>query len=376
MSLLNLYCPINTTGYGVISVGIINGLLTRGISDFHLVPLGQIQANNQLELVKYAQQTKVLWDRTSPSVAIWHEFDLNKFSSNKLIAFPIFETNNFNLIAKNYLKQMNAIFVLSGWARGVMENFIGTSVPVHVVQGASDCVENNSINAIQKNSVFTFFNVGKLEKRKAHIELIKAYTEVFKDRKEDTRLICHCFNPFDKNFVNTIINLLSQLGLRVHHSSSVQEAIVASKGNALVEIPKNFLLKQQIFQLYKYGHIGVFPSKAEGWNLPLMEAIKTGTPCIASNYSAHTEFLNKNTGYPEDLLLNKHRLEIANDGIFFHGDRGEWATPDINELKELLLYSYQNYDKILSNFNNEKIKTHFTWENTTNQFLDALNNYK
>ena len=36
---------------------------------------------------------------------------------------------------------------------------------------------------------------------------------------------------------------------------------------------------------------GVFPSRAEGWNLGLLECMSMGLNVIATNYSAHTEFV-------------------------------------------------------------------------------------
>ena len=36
---------------------------------------------------------------------------------------------------------------------------------------------------------------------------------------------------------------------------------------------------------------GVFPSRAEGWNLGLLECMSVGLNVIATNYSAHTEFV-------------------------------------------------------------------------------------
>jgi glycosyltransferase involved in cell wall biosynthesis len=375
MSKFNLYCPINNMGYGIVSKAIITTLLSKQFNDFHLAPIGQIQLDSQLEVPMINAQLQVPWTRSAPSVAIWHEFDLNKFSSNKLLAFPFFETTGFTAGSLNYLNQMDGILVLSSWAKKVVEDNLLNKIPVHVIQGASNFLDNEAVRSVPKNNVFTFVNVGKLEKRKGHLELISAYIDVFKDRKADTRLICHCFSSFEQNFVNTMHQILNSLGLRVYGSSTIKDSIIGVNGNAIVEIPRGPVAKQEVFQLYKFCHMGVFPSKAEGWNLPLMEAIKTGTPCIASNYSAHTEYLTEEYGYPQDLLLNKYSMERAADGKFFNGDRGDWAVMDMAELKEKMLYSYENYEQVSKNFDNTKIKEHFTWDNTVNQLLNVIELY-
>lgn len=377
MTAFNLYGPINNLGYGIVTRGIANSLLDSGNYDFNLSVIGQVQIEDKQEAQRLIETFRNNpWNRKAPSVAIWHEFDLNKFSSDKLVAFPIFETTKFQDISINYLKQMDAVFVLSNWAKEVVEENIGNSTPVLVVPGAANMLETPSVQTMQKNDIFTFCSVGKLEKRKSHVEAIKAYIDVFENIEQDTRFICHCFNPFDSKFVETVSRLLSTLGMSVVANSTIQNCIIATRGNAIVEIPKTQISKEQVFQLYKYSHVGVFPSKAEGWNLPLMECIKSGTPCIATNYSAHTEYLKEEYNYPMELLLEKWAPEVANDGIFFKGDRGDWAAINLDELKEKLLYSYKNYDKIVKNFDNTKIVNTFTWSNTIDKFLQHINSLK
>jgi glycosyltransferase involved in cell wall biosynthesis len=103
-----------------------------------------------------------------------------------------------------------------------------------------------------------------------------------------------------------------------------------------------------------------------------MECIKAGLPSIATNYSAHTEYLTTENDYPEALLLNKLTEEVANDGRFFRGDRGTWMAPDIDEISEKLDYVYSNYTEIKQDFNADKIKQQFTWQNSATKLIEAL----
>ena len=51
---------------------------------------------------------------------------------------------------------------------------------------------------------------------------------------------------------------------------------------------------------------GVFPARAEGWNLELLEMMSCNKPVIATNYSAHTEFCDdKNC-----MLIDIEDMEI------------------------------------------------------------------
>jgi len=373
---LNLYGPINDLGYGIVTRGIIKGLEELGTSDFHLAPIGQIQIEDQQQTQGLVNYTKNFWNRDLPSVAVWHEFDLSKFSGKKLVAMPIFETDNFFPLAKSYLSQMDAIFVLSSWAKKVINESVNADLPVFVVPAAANLLETEAVLSVKKAPIFTFISLGKLEKRKGHLELLQAYINAFKDLKVETRLILHCFSPFEQNFAQAIGSLLNSLGLTVINSVHKNICMVGSCGRAVVEVPLGRIPTEQINKLYRYAHIGVFPAKAEGWNLPLMEAIQSGTPCIATNYSAHTEYLTEQYRYPQDLLLSNLGTEVAVDGKFFHGDRGNWCKYDVKDLSEKLLYSYYNYERIQQSFDCSLLREEFTWKRSAQKFMNALDSLK
>lgn len=375
---LNLYGPINNLGYGIFTRGIIKGLTNSGVFNFSISPIGGTQAPEDPEeghVIKSIIES-MEWERKAPSLAIWHEFDLNKFSGNKLIAYPIFETTKLMDKAKSQLKQMDSIFVTSNWAKSIITQNIGNEVPVFVIPGASDVVELDDNSTCEKNkNAFTFVNVGKFEKRKGHIELLRAYKEAFSNQN-DSRLILHCFNPHIKNFEQSIMQMLTHIGYKVQIHSTDSSCIIASSGNAIVSIPRRPLTKKGLFNLYKYSHVGIFPSRAEGWNLPLMEAIKMGVPCIATNYSAHTEYLNEDTKYPQKLLLNDFFMEKAVDNTYFRGDRGDWASLSIENIASKMLDIYLDYENIQKEFSEAQkiIKDKFTWENSANKILTTLEN--
>lgn len=370
---VNIYGPINDLGYGIVTRGLIKGLQSLGINDFHLDCIGPPQIEDQQELQKLMyHMNELYWKRSLPSVALWHEFDLSKFSGKKLIAMPFFETTDFFPIAKSYLSQMDSIFVLSNWAKTVIHNSIGTSVPVQVIPAAANLLETPEILNTQKSPIFTFIAVGKFEKRKSHLEVMQAYLNAFSNYPAETRLILHCYNPFDANFAKNMSGYYQRLGLQIINSMSRGSTLVGVRGKAVIEVPLGRIDANQLNKLYRYAHVGVYPSKAEGWNLPLMESIQSNLPCIATNYSAHTEYLTPEFKYPQDLLLKNIGTEVALDGVFFHGNRGNWCTINVNELSEKMLYAYNNYANIIKNFDNQLIKSTFTWQNMATKFMGAL----
>ena len=60
--------------------------------------------------------------------------------------------------------------------------------------------------------------------------------------------------------------------------------------------------------LYQSADCFVLPSCAEGFGLPILEAMACGVPPMVTNYSAPKDFVNKENGY----LLNVERMIEAN----------------------------------------------------------------
>ena len=114
-------------------------------------------------------------------------------------------------------------------------------------------------------------------------------------------------------------------------------------------------------------------SKAEGWNLPLMECITCGTPAITTDWTGMSEYLQY---YPSELKVRKDRDELANDNYWFKGNRGTWQIPDINYLKSILSQVKNSLEKYLrlSDKCVNSVKQ-FTWKNSAlklNNFINQI----
>ena len=89
-----------------------------------------------------------------------------------------------------------------------------------------------------------------------------------------------------------------------------------------------------------------------------------GIPVITTNYSAHTEFCNKENSY----LVDIDELELAYDGKWFF-NQGEWAkigSKQISGFVDYLKHCYQN--RITQN--NGKLEK--TWLDSSKIFSDFL----
>ena len=125
--------------------------------------------------------------------------------------------------------------------------------------------------------------------------------------------------------------------------------------------------------LYSQVDFGVFPSHAEGWNLEILELMACGTPCIATNYSGHTEFLNETNS----MLIHPTGMEDVHDtvgGRWFRG-QGQWCSFEVEHLVDTLRAAHdmrQSNRVDLSFPELRKTVDKFTWKNTVKEIEKVL----
>ena len=176
----------------------------------------------------------------------------------------------------------------------------------------------------EKIKGFKFLNVGKYEERKCTPYMIHAFDEEFKNEK-DVVLILSCHNPFEKGF--DIRKKLESLELKC------PEKII------LINPVKEH---HSVAQLYASCDAFLFPSRAEGWGLPIIEALACGLPTIVTNYSGQTEYLTEEMAYLLDYDYEDIKIPffISKDGYY-----GQWARPDMKQFRYYLRYIYENQDE-------------------------------
>ena len=274
---------------------------------------------------------------------------------DKNYGYFIFE---YTKIPKKYVDQMNqmdAIFTASKWGvKVLLEN--GVNVPCHVVRGgvntemfSPDSVYRGHI----KNSTFNFLHIGKAEERKGNRELIHAFYQVF-GNQPDIELWLSIGNPHVPNF-------------------SSEQYVLDILGTD--QIPTNIKIipyVEDIRMLYAQAHCCVFPTRAEGIGLPIVESIACGIPTIANYNSGTSEYLNSQNA----ILIYPQEMEPVYDKHFFPraGEYGEWAKPDVDALASEMTWVYDNYSaaKDIGRSGAKWMQENFTWDHSARDFKKLL----
>jgi len=284
-----------------------------------------------------------------------------QFVRGTVIKWGIFETDTLPADYLNYLKRSNLVWVPSKWAKNVLIQHGFCKDQVNVVnEGVNPNIFKPSCKPRRSSSdIFRFFACGKNETRKGFDELLHGFKMAFgNDGKTELHLKADYFwggleNTEYKNC--RLQQQINDLGL-----SNVTQVIGDLSTNDMSD-------------LYSYYDVMVFPSRAEGWGLPLIEALASGLPAISTYYSGHTEYLSS---IRENFVQLDHQIQSISCPEFLKHWRagGNWAVTTPTEIAKKLIFIknkfdlYQRKATIASNV----IRENFSWEHAARQAVASL----
>jgi glycosyltransferase involved in cell wall biosynthesis len=240
---------------------------------------------------------------------------------SRRIAYVVWETTTMPSDKVAILRTMDEVWTPSSWGRQLLiDNGIDADKVGVVPEGVD--VESFKPDTMRdgKPRPFRFLCVGKWEERKGTEDLINAFCDSFR-AEEPVELVLHCFNRYLPGF-----DLENSIRRRL-------------RGNAPAIIASHPTGQAGMIRLYNSCDAFVLPTRAEGWGLPITEAMACGLPVIVTEYSAPLDYLNRDFAY----LIPVEKLVPAHDPNFFPANGlGEWAKPDFQSLRKLMRHVFEN----------------------------------
>jgi len=353
--------PIGYTGYGVVGWNICKELYSRPDVDLTVFPITTQRFTNMPKLDS-EEEDQILssmmhksFDPKGACVRIWHQFDLaERIGTGKYIAFPFFELDTFNPRELLHLKVPDHFVVASNWAKNILiSNNVNTPIDVVPLGVNTEIFDHKLCKDKNDDDPYIFMVGGKWEIRKAYDVLLDVFTKAF---TKDDNVELWIAASSDKT-------CFSEKELTDWHNyyltSTLKEKITI--------IPRVKTQKDVAEKMAK-ADCGIFLSRAEGWNLELLEMMSMGKPIITTNYSAHTEFCNSQNS----SLIEITETEPAFDGKWFFGN-GNWAKLGKDQIEQAVQYMRSMY-KERKRTNPEGIKTGqvFSWKNSVDQLLKCI----
>jgi glycosyltransferase involved in cell wall biosynthesis len=282
------------------------------------------------------------------------------------VVWAIFESDR---LPRDFVDFLNrhalVIWVPTHWGR---DTLLANGAPAERVDVVPEGVDPDMFHGHVRRVVsrsgqpFRFLAVGKLEKRKAYPELLEAFGQAFGN---DTT-------------VELVLKADDLQHIELHERKKRQlTGLVALSGMTNVKLQWGNWPRERMAGLYNYCDAFVFPSRAEGWGLPALEAIATGLPIVSTLYSGHTEFLQDVRG---SVLEVEFALEPIDDPEYLKSwpadaaNRGSWAQPSITSLATCLKAvrrSYSSYGDAAA-VNGSLVREKFSWSAAANKAMDSL----
>lgn len=354
---MNIISPINQLGYGIAGLNIVKSLSKLINVSLWCIGNPQVTNQNDADIISKCLTNAVFFDVNKPCMRIWHQHDMSQFvGKSKHIGFPIFELDEFNEREKHNLNSVDQLFVCSRWAKDIaISNLSLHKDQINIIPlGVDTEIFNNSSQESGNNNEKTiFFNCGKWEIRKGHDVIPDIFCGAFTEN-DNVELWMMNFNPF----------------LKPEDVSAWKNLYLKSKLGSKIKFIDRVDTHKEVYNIMSKTDCGIFPARAEGWNLELLEMLACGKHVIATNCSAHTEFCN----YNNSLLIDIDNQEMAYDGQWFHGKCGKWATIGSKQIEQAIEHCReihkQKQDHTLKiNISGIETAKQFSWDNSARAIL-------
>lgn len=190
---------------------------------------------------------------------------------------------------------------------------------------------------------FYFFHMGGPTGRKGGQKVVDTFIDLF-DGNKDVQLILKSNGPTETRW------------------RTKKRYFGSAKNHPQIYAIEKHLEIDQLVALYHQAHCMVYPSNGEGFGLIPFQALATGMPTICTNATGCTEFATMSEP------LNWERA----DGYGVH--LGQWAEPDTEHLRELMLKVYNNYKECKKKALHAAhiIHEEQTWDCIADQVLEIL----
>ena len=202
----------------------------------------------------------------------------------------------------------------------------------------------------QNKDKYVFLNIGKWEIRKGHDILLDLFNKAFSNNE------------------NVELWILASESTNGYSNEKELNQWKSMYKSDRVKLFSGVKTHYDIANLIAQCDCGIYPSRAEGWNLELLETMAMNKPAITTNYSAHTEFCTNDNCY----LVDIDETEKAFDGKAFKG-QGNWAKigqKQIDDIISHMRYVYKN--NINTNLNGLKTPELFSWDNSANHRVRCI----
>ena len=385
-------CPIDTySGYGGRSRDFVKALISTG--KYNVYILSQRWGNTRFGYLKDHSEHD-LASKIVPNVTgqpdIWIQITVpNEFQPigkynigvtagiETTICDPSWiegcNRMNLTLVSSQHAKETFERSKFEVQDKGKTTGTIELQKPIEVLFEGLDIekykpVTNSTFNLSAVEESFAYLFVGHWlqgdfgQDRKNVGYLVKAFLESFKNKKDAPALI------LKTQSANASILDRNQVLKKI---DDIRKSIKGTLPN--IYLLHGEMSDEEVNMLYNHPKVKAMVSftKGEGFGRPLLEFSAVNKPIIASGWSGHIDFLDKEFTYlVTGTLTNVHKSAVIDKMLL---KEAQWFTPDDTQTGAALRMVFDNYKKYaeLAKRQGYKSRTNFSWEKMAEQ-LDQI----
>jgi tetratricopeptide (TPR) repeat protein/glycosyltransferase involved in cell wall biosynthesis len=292
-----------------------------------------------------------------------HELDMLSTCPGVKIGYVVWESTSIPDDWMGALSHADYFWTPSKWFKQILINH---GIESHAIKVIPEGVDGNiftykgpqlqSLNAI---NAYKFLYVGKFEERKATPEMLVTFDYTFKYIPNVCLILAS--QTYKKDF--DFNGYMKDLGIR-HPEKIIRVG--------------PFARNSELAALYRSCDAFVMPTRAEGWGLPIIEAMACGLPVIVTGYSGLTEFATKENAYFIDYKMidieKPLGWQIKSNASYY----GQWAEPDFLHLSDIMKHVWHNKDeaKQIGRKASHEIHTQWTWNHAAAKAIDTIRKLK
>lgn len=270
------------------------------------------------------------------------------------IAFWLWELEEFPEDWERCFSFVDEIWTPSNFASNSIRK--KTNLPVHtfpypISTPVNSKYDRKHFNLPEKKFLFLcMYDSNSTIERKNPIGAIEAFKKAFSKDNSSVGLVIKVNNPQNDDI------------------EKIRDLLIGYEN--IYIIPK-IMIKIEVNSLIKNCNAFISLHRAEGFGLPLAEAMLLGVPSIATNWSANTEFMNNENA----CMVGYELITLGKDYVMYKkGNR--WAEPNINQAAMYMKKLFEDeifYNDISIKAQNY-IKEYLNLESTSKAIQSRINN--
>lgn len=240
----------------------------------------------------------------------------------------LWETDRIPTMYDQFFRQnwITGFISPSKFCTSLIEKYRGMNKKIFDIPLLVDNIEYKKKDRITNNDKFTVLTVAQLSVRKAIDLSVCAFSTAFSGQS-DCEYVIKVGEKIDNTDVDNLIR------------GNVMRSMIRNPSR--IYVIDDVLSKSDMNNLYLYSDCYLHMSRGEGFGFTPLTALNYGLPVIYSNWSSHTEYLEKDkNSYPVD-----GRIDLAHsmDQRFGYEAGMKWFEPNISSAVDALRKAYSNW---------------------------------